>query len=546
MKNIKKIIFIYIFFISIIIVGCNSLVLNEFFIKKELVLSKVYFTFDNVNLYDSENNDEKSKINWEDYTKEIFIKILNERKIFDNKKNFYNDFIILKVYIPSIIFKNPILLIKNLNNDFQIIFKNKIIYKPEGKNSQLNFPIFNFFIRLNKDIPGNYLYIKIDHPSNLYDINIYYGEYENILKNLFYKDSLIFLSGVFFFISGFFIFFLFLIFKLKDSSIFFMLLCFSFGYMGTIVPAFKDIFFNKIDLFIYFYLSSIFYIYLFPFLIIRKLLGLKINLINLYIFFSLVIFIVLNLIYINKYINYLYFLNILLFVLLLNLLVVNFFILIKKYYEDNFYKLIFINFLVFIIGLLFYFIKNWFYNLNYNFIFVFYINLLLTIVNIVFYIIKNYSNSLLDIDTGLFNKYYFEGQLDRNVKLCVRERKPLSLIKLEIQNINEIYLKEGEKKAIDFQKELGNLIKSIIKRSEDYVSICGRGKFYIVLPFTDIDGAKVVVERLSKSIKNNQNIKMGVSFIYPKDINDKNTLIQKADYAVHVAKKENLDYYIRF
>lgn len=80
----------------------------------------------------------------------------------------------------------------------------------------------------------------------------------------------------------------------------------------------------------------------------------------------------------------------------------------------------------------------------------------------------------------------------------------ISLIMAEINDFIN-YRENHEKELIDNCLEIiGNTIKSTVKRPGDFVGIFNQGKFAILLPNTDQDGAQKVAEIINKKIKDLQ------------------------------------------
>jgi len=102
--------------------------------------------------------------------------------------------------------------------------------------------------------------------------------------------------------------------------------------------------------------------------------------------------------------------------------------------------------------------------------------------------------------TKLYNRRYFSKISQHSLDLAKREKKALSLIMIDIdkfKNVNDTY---GHHIGDEVIIHLANQIRSR-KRKSDISARFGGEEFVILLPNTNIDGAKIVAENLRKSIE---------------------------------------------
>jgi two-component system cell cycle response regulator len=153
--------------------------------------------------------------------------------------------------------------------------------------------------------------------------------------------------------------------------------------------------------------------------------------------------------------------------------------------------------------------------------------------------------AILDGLTNLFNKRYFIEALDKEVARARRYKRPLSLIMFDIdffKSVNDTY---GHLAGDHILKELGELLKSRVRR-EEIVARYGGEELVILLPETDKDGAVMVAEQMRDKVENhvflfaNKKIKItvsgGVAEVMESDY-DFNELIAYTDERLYVAKK---------
>ena len=144
-----------------------------------------------------------------------------------------------------------------------------------------------------------------------------------------------------------------------------------------------------------------------------------------------------------------------------------------------------------------------------------------------------------DEKTGLFNQKFFKSVLSLELDKARRGKK-LSLIMLDIDNFKKINDNYGHLAGDKILKQLANLLKEKIRKS-DIASRFGGEEFLIMLPNATKEKAKMVAERLRKSVqsaglKPRITISLGVSEYKKADTS--NNLIKKADAALYRAKKK--------
>lgn len=129
----------------------------------------------------------------------------------------------------------------------------------------------------------------------------------------------------------------------------------------------------------------------------------------------------------------------------------------------------------------------------------------------------------------------------------------ISLIMGEINDFIN-YQENHEKDLIDNCLDIiGNMIKSTVKRPGDFVGVFNQGKFAILLPNTDQDGAQKVAEIVNKKIKDLQiphhysdfseyiSFSFGIATGIPSQALPPNILIEVAENALNRALWEKED-----
>jgi len=106
----------------------------------------------------------------------------------------------------------------------------------------------------------------------------------------------------------------------------------------------------------------------------------------------------------------------------------------------------------------------------------------------------------LDGATRLLNHTAFFEELGRELKRAQRFKHPLSLIILDLDNFKEINDKFGHSTGDRVLVELANLLRDML-RGVDRPARFGGDEFAIILPQTNIKGAKILAERIMVRIK---------------------------------------------
>lgn len=159
-------------------------------------------------------------------------------------------------------------------------------------------------------------------------------------------------------------------------------------------------------------------------------------------------------------------------------------------------------------------------------------------------------HATLDALTGLNNRRQFETRLKQEVSSAERQGKPLCAIMLDIDFFKKVNDTYGHIAGDLILKSTASVIKKALRES-DIPSRYGGEEFAILLPFTSIEEAQMVGERLRQAVESttvdvqsekggsNINVKvtisLGVSQFQEGDTGQ--TLYQKADKALYHAKE---------
>jgi diguanylate cyclase (GGDEF)-like protein len=154
-----------------------------------------------------------------------------------------------------------------------------------------------------------------------------------------------------------------------------------------------------------------------------------------------------------------------------------------------------------------------------------------------------------DEKTGLYNNKFFETLLDMEIEKAKRGQQKLSLIMIDIDFFKKINDTYGHMKADELLKQLADLIKKNVRKS-DIVARFGGEEFTILLPETDLLKAKAFSLKLRRLIhadkvlkKHKVTVSGGVTQFRTKEDNKKK-IKERVDKALYNAKSLGRDKFI--
>jgi len=149
--------------------------------------------------------------------------------------------------------------------------------------------------------------------------------------------------------------------------------------------------------------------------------------------------------------------------------------------------------------------------------------------------------------TGIPNRRFYDEYLGTEWERMARERKPLSLLMCDIDFFKKYNDAYGHLEGDACLKLVAEAINKSCKRPADLAARYGGEEFTVILPDTDIEGAKLVAESIRGAI-NNLNIEhydspeghvtlsIGASSLIPVHGGEARALVQRADAALYRAK----------
>ncbi len=147
------------------------------------------------------------------------------------------------------------------------------------------------------------------------------------------------------------------------------------------------------------------------------------------------------------------------------------------------------------------------------------------------------SISIRDPITGGFNRRYFDTTLKEYIQIAKRSQESITLMMMDVDNFKDVNDTHGHVFGDHFLNTLSEIIVSSLPRSTDFVARFGGDEFAVVLYDTDLDGARVVAERIFDNISNIQ--------VHTNQITvPVHTTLSMGVYSSEVDKNSTVDHYV--
>ena len=150
----------------------------------------------------------------------------------------------------------------------------------------------------------------------------------------------------------------------------------------------------------------------------------------------------------------------------------------------------------------------------------------------------------LDALTNLNNRRQFEVRLKQEIATTKRQKNPLCAMMVDIDFFKKVNDTYGHASGDAVLRTVASIIKEHLRES-DIPSRYGGEEFAVLLPYTHIEEAKIVGERLRKAVETtpipidkkniNVTISMGLAEFSPQETGE--DLFKRADSALYEAKE---------
>ena len=146
--------------------------------------------------------------------------------------------------------------------------------------------------------------------------------------------------------------------------------------------------------------------------------------------------------------------------------------------------------------------------------------------------------------TQVYNYRFLKGALRREIKRASRYHQSLSLLMIDVDNLKTYNDHHGHLRGSFLLREMAGLFTAHV-RSCDLVAKYGGDEFTVILPQTDIVGARTAAERLRSAVEGHTfplaragviTVSIGIS-TFPGDGTTTSALLEVADRALYMAKQ---------
>ena len=146
--------------------------------------------------------------------------------------------------------------------------------------------------------------------------------------------------------------------------------------------------------------------------------------------------------------------------------------------------------------------------------------------------------------TQVYNYRFLKSALRREIKRAGRYHQDLSLLMIDVDNLKAYNDRHGHLRGSFLLREMAGLFSAHV-RSWDLVAKYGGDEFTVILPQTEITGARTVAERLRSAVEEHTfplatrgqiTVSIGIA-AFPADGQTTSALIETADRALYLAKQ---------
>ena len=144
--------------------------------------------------------------------------------------------------------------------------------------------------------------------------------------------------------------------------------------------------------------------------------------------------------------------------------------------------------------------------------------------------------------TGVFNRRHFDESLQRELERATRYHQPLSVLMFDVDHFKKFNDTHGHDQGDRVLKAMATTLRGAL-RNQDYPCRYGGEEFVAILPNTPKEGGMRLAERLRHDVEQmtvdglKVTISIGVAEYPDFDVSDQAKLVEAADAAMYVAKR---------
>jgi methyl-accepting chemotaxis protein len=109
--------------------------------------------------------------------------------------------------------------------------------------------------------------------------------------------------------------------------------------------------------------------------------------------------------------------------------------------------------------------------------------------------------TIIDQLTGIYNRRYLDGSLQKIIKILSRTGSSLSVLMIDIDYFKKYNDTYGHDAGDDCLRAVADALSQCIIREDDFVARYGGEEFVAVLPNTDENGAQLIAERMLEKVR---------------------------------------------
>ncbi len=157
--------------------------------------------------------------------------------------------------------------------------------------------------------------------------------------------------------------------------------------------------------------------------------------------------------------------------------------------------------------------------------------------------------SSLDGLTGISNRRAFDLTLKREWARARRDLRPLSLLLCDIDEFKRYNDHYGHQQGDEVLQKFAGCLQASARRSADHPARYGGEEFAVILPQTEMEGAKTAAETIQKALyladlkrddlewAERVTVSIGIACVFPDENNSLTELIAEADRQLYLAKQ---------
>ncbi len=139
--------------------------------------------------------------------------------------------------------------------------------------------------------------------------------------------------------------------------------------------------------------------------------------------------------------------------------------------------------------------------------------------------------------TGLFNRREFMTRLEREAQRQARSGRPLSIVMFDVDHFKRVNDEHGHPAGDAVLARIGHILRSSTRENVDTAARYGGEEFVLLLPETDLSGARQVAEKISAKLRAQVFLAKGQAFQVTQSVGVAEMVMGDAARALRVADR---------